>query len=1136
MNLLKSSHRYFCLKGAATCICALLCFVVHSQKPASSYTTLYQQFKNPPASAKPWVLWYWMKGSITKEGITADLEAMKEVGLGGAYLCPVKDTANPPLIQPQVRQLTPRFWEMVKHALKESKRLGLQIAMHTADGFATAGGPWITPELSMQKVVWSEVYVQGGKSFNDTLQKPASYQGYYKDIAVFAFPTLGGADRSTDVIKPKVTSSKADVDPQFLVVKGNTQYFRSSDPCWIQYSFEQSFTTRSITIETDGRNYYANKLWVEASDDGKNFKSIIRLEAPRQGWQDNDAPVTHAIPSTTALYFRFRFDKEGSEPGAEDIDAAKWKPSISIKGIRLSSAARIHQYEGKNGSVWRVSETTSTAQIPDSLCVSPNRIINITDKLDANGRLNWKVPAGEWTIIRMGHTSTGHTNYIGGGGIGLECDKFSSDATRIQFNGWFGEAVKQAGPELAREVLKTLYIDSWECGSQNWSPVFREEFLKRRGYDVVQLLPILAGVPIKTAEASESFLHDVRKTISELIVDKFYTTMAEEAKKVGCEFVSEAVAPTMTSDGMLHFKTVDIPMGEFWLRSPTHDKPNDMLDAIHGAHIYGKKIVQAEAFTQLRMAWDEHPGMLKSIGDRNLALGINRLVFHVFTHNPWLRRKPGMTLDGVGLYFQRDQTWFKQSKAWMDYLQRCQALLQFGKPVTDIAVFTGEELPRRAILPDRLVRALPGIFGAKKVKEEELRLANIGQPMRQIPQGVNHVANMADPENWIDPLRGYTYDSYNPDVLMASKIVGGKIESSAGTSYRLLVLPGAYRMSPTGNVISSTTANKIKELYKDGATILINEPGQQKVKEGAGLKNLIDVLKTPGAKGKIINGPYTDSSFDAIGIGQDLLAIHASGKTIEGLAWTHRQDANNDLYFIANQQDSVLQFNLSLRIKDKVPELWDPLTGEVRKNISWRKEGIRTVIPLQLAPNASVFVVFTSPSNGVVKSVVKNWYSYQNVQSINGSWSVRFDTSFGGPAKPVVFDQLTDWSKHSDSAIQYYSGTAIYSKNFSWNGKAQERLFLSLGKVANIATVRLNGIDCGTAWTYPYSIDITKALKKGNNQLTIEVTNTWANRLIGDLRLPESKRKTWTTAPLRLEGKPLLEAGLLGPVEIVSEN
>jgi len=248
-------------------------------------------------------------------------------------------------------------------------------------------------------------------------------------------------------------------------------------------------------------------------------------------------------------------------------------------------------------------------------------------------------------------------------------------------------------------------------------------------------------------------------------------------------------------------------MGEFWNNSPTHDKPNDMLDAISAAHIYGKNMVQAEAFTTVKMDWSETPATLKALGDRNFALGINKMVLHVFCQNPYTNKKPGVTLDGVGLYYQRDQTWFKQSKAWIDYLARCQALLQQGKPVVDIAVFTGEELPRRSVLPDRLINTLPGIVGKDRVATEAKRLKNENQPLRQKPDGVSNAANMADAENYTNLLNGYSYDSFNPDALQMASVEHGKIVLPTGMSYKLFVLPANMKMNPD-NIISNSSVKK----------------------------------------------------------------------------------------------------------------------------------------------------------------------------------------------------------------------------------------------------------------------------------------------------------------------------------------
>jgi hypothetical protein len=873
---------------------------------------------------------------------------------------------------------------------------------------------------------------------------------------------------------------------------------------------------------------------------------------PRSGWQDAEAAYTHVIPATTARFFRFVFSKSGSEPGAEDLDAAKWKPVLKIAGIELSSEPKIDEYEGKNGEVWRISKRTTSQQIPDKICVPANQILDVTKFMDSTGHLKWKVPSGNWMIIRIGHTSTGHKNETGGGGKGLECDKFNPAAIKVQFDNWFGKMYKKI-PD-ASDVLKIFHVDSWECGSQNWSPVFREEFKKRRGYDLYSYLPVMAGVPVESADLSERFLHDIRETIIELLHDNFYITLANLAHEKGCAFTAESVAPTMVSDGMLHYSAVDIPMGEFWLRSPTHDKPNDMLDAISAGHIYGKQIIQAEAFTELRLMWDEYPGMLKTLQDRNYALGVNKLVYHVFMHNPSLNKKPGMTLDGIGLFFQRDQTWWKQGKAWVDYAKRCQALLQVGRPVTDIAVFTGEEIPRRAVLPDRLVTTLPGIFGKTTVNEEKKRLLNLGVPIKESPRGVFHSANIITTEHWSDPLRGYAYDSYNKDALLHfSKVENGEIELKGGAKYKLLVLPGDRKMSPNAGWMSVEVARKLKEMVEDGATLLVDKKPHNSIslynhkatdKELNFIVNSIWNHKKENkkfgftswkvGKGRVVQTPFEANSFKALGIERDFIATDLSGKPVEGIAWTHRAAPGLDIYFISNQQNKEREVELSLRIEGREPELWDAVTGETMTAKTWQFKKGRTLLPIKLAANGSIFIVMKKATKKQSANNDKNWIETTKVQKIEGPWTVAFDANMGGPQKPVIFKTLMDWSKHEDSSIRYYSGMATYTKTFFWDTSKikNKSIYLNLSKVANMAEVIINGMNCGIAWTDPFRVNITKALHQGKNELSIEVVNTWRNRLIGDHHLPEDKRITHTNAPYRLNGQPLLEAGLIGPVSI----
>lgn len=468
-----------------------------------------------------------------------------------------------------------------------------------------------------------------------------------------------------------------------------------------------------------------------------------------------------------------------------------------------------------------------------------------------------------------------------------------------------------------------------------------------------------------------------------------------------------------------------------------------------------------------------------------------------------------MTLDGVGLYFQRDQTWFKQSKVWIDYLTRCSALLQLGKPVVDIAVFTGEEVPRRSLLPDRLVSTLPGIFGKEKVEAEKKRLANEEQPLRQIPDGVTHSANIADPEDWIDPLNGYAYDSFNPDVLMQMKVLNGRVVTPGGASYKLLVIPGKTSMNPNG-ILSTAVQNKLKQLANAGAKIIT---GKEYMHLFASNKNVVAV-------------PYTNNSFEKLGLEKDV-AIEGDNHSI---AWTHRKYGDADIYFISNQSNDAWQGTIKFRIKDKTLQIADAVKGQIMGLGSNAGNGY---LLLSIAPGASYFYIFRKPI-----PQQKNHSSFVSGEPIlydlsSKGWKVQFDKSFGGPEKSIELPQLKSWTEFADSSIKYYSGTAIYSNEFEWSaGKTNKRVIFKFDAIYNIATIKVNGIDCGTLWTPPYTIDVSKAIRQGENKIEIKVANTWHNRLIGDNLLPPAKRIIWTTAPFRLKDKPLLPAGLVGDVKL----
>ena len=947
------------------------------------------------------------------------------------------------------------------------------MGIHICDGFALAGGPWISPEESMQKIVFSEdlfvgsiqdmVHRKGGL----ILSRPEGVDGYYEDIATFAIPLTRlsfhpfpyNFDLLRDLEKVPVIMSPT-------MTRNAKGIFAASEPAWIQFDLGAQRLFTNIEIAANGTNMQAQRMIVEVSDDGVDFRPIKQLVPPRQGWQNYDYNTTFTLPPTEARYWRLSWTPKRTEPGSEDLDAAKWRPRLGLKNAMFYSQPRIDNWEGKAGYVWRIAPAANPKELPDSICWQQREIAQLT--LDGDRVTGYTLQSMDnstyiYRIVRIGHTSTGYTNATAGGAKGLECDKFSSEAVSKQVDSWFG-LFKQR-PHA--DVVKYLHVDSWECGSQNWSRNFAQEFKARRGYDLIPWLPVMIGIPIESAVKSDQVLRDVRLTINNLINEKFFTTVRQKAREYGVLLSSESVAPTMVSDGMDHFKYVDVPMGEYWLNSPTHDKPTDMLDAISGAHVYGKNIVQAEGFTEVRGVWDETPASIKALLDRNFALGMNRLFFHVNTHNPWLDRKPGMTLDGIGLFFQRDQTWFPEAKPFVDYITRCQTLLQQGKPVVDIAVYTGDEMPSRALTPDRLVPMLPGLFGAERVASERKRLANVGQPMEESPVGVWHSAGILDLKDWINPLHGYQYDSMNKDALLTQPF-----------NYKVLVIP-------TNILVSKEAKEKIDQLRHQGVLI--------------------------------IDKPYKESAFEKVS--PDVVLP-------EGIAYTHRTGEGEDIYFLSNQTDKEQTFKPVFRQNNGKAVVYDPLTDE-----SYDYQDTIT-----LPAYGSLFVSYRqSDYSHAGNKIFPRWEQNIPTLGINSEpWTVFFREA----GLTIKTQQLFDWSQHEDDRIRYFSGHARYTTTWKLkkNEVPQGRAWLSFPNVKDIAHVWINGKDCGIAWTAPYEVEITGALKKGKNTIEIEVVNTWHNALRGLDAGKAPYEGIWTNAKYRTKGDDLLPAGLLAEPMILKEQ
>ena len=832
------------------------------------------------------------------------------------------------------------------------------------------------------------------------------------------------------------------------------------------------------------------RLKVETSQDGETFSHLMTFVPARQGWQNGNMPSTYALPQTSGpqpRYYRFSWTPEGTEPGSEDLDAAKWKPTLRLKSLVFHQQPRIHHWEGKAANVWRVAQETTDEQLPGRLCTPLDKIIRL--EVSADGTLLTELPEGRYRILNMGHISTGQTNETAGGGKGLECDKFSAKAVNKLIDNWFTKFTELP----SGHVVKYLHVDSWECGCQNWSETFAQEFMRRRGYDLMPWLPVMAGVPVVSAAETERVLRDIRLTINDLVNDNFFATVRDRAHAMGMGFSSESIAPTMVADGIDHYRYADFPMGEYWLNSPTHDKPNDMLDAISGGHVYGKRIIQAEGFTEVRGVWDETPANIKTLLDRNFAMGMNRLFFHVNAHNPWMDRRPGMTLDGIGLFFQRDQTWFAESRPFVDYITRCSALLQQGRPVQDIAVFTGEEMPRRSVLPERLVDILPGIFGQERVNSERVRRENKGCPMVESPVNVNHSAGIVDTKDWCDALHGYQYDSFNPDVLMRlSKAEDGCMTLPGGARYRVVVLPGRRPMDPSFTGYSESVMQKIRELRDAGVVV--------------------------------VDKPYTAADFSQYGLERDAVIP-------DNMAYAHRSAETGEIYFVSNQLDE--KRDVEMRFRDTAQGEWyiyDAVSNTLSQPSS--ESVVRTV----MQPGGSCFVIYPKGSIGNVLSCLPSQPLAttpvaETRKPVTIPLTGPFTLTFAESGVEKTITSLYSWSDSEDIRERFFSGHGRYTTTVKVR-RPQADMVLQLGTVRDIAHVWVNGIDCGIAWTAPYTVAIGHALRRGTNTIEIEVVNTWANALRGMDEGTPPYDGIWTNARYRMKSPHLLPAGLLGPVAI----
>lgn len=774
---------------------------------------------------------------------------------------------------------------------------------------------------------------------------------------------------------------------------------------------------------------------------------------------------------------------------------------------------------------------------PPHFCRSDS-VVDLSKNLDPSGRLRWQAPDGEWVILRFGHSvmqaySQGHLKLCGPNDEGYEVDPLRSDVMDKHFAETAGKVLEDVGPLAGMtKTLQYFHIDSWEIGKPNWTLKFRGEFKHRRGYDMLPFMSALAGESVDNPEVTARFMEDFNRTLSDLVVENYYGRLAVLSHQHGIGTHPESEGPELQwEDSLRALGTGDIPMAEYWGRVTQpdgyilFDSPSERrwMDGLKGAaaagHIYGKHIVQAEAFTVVSaIDWSDYPFALKDIGDRAFCEGINRNVLCFYVHQPDPDAIPGYEWPRVGMKIDRNVTWFSMSHAWLRYLSRCQFMFQRGRFVADACYFYGEGVP-------------------------------------------NYVSGR---ESMNPPLpAGYDCDSIDAEALLNRMTVqDGRLHLPGGLSYRILVMPHRpWSMPPSLDFISVNTypgpgnglpvgfsaavLRKVKELVENGATILgpkpVRAPGLKNYPHSdTEVRQLADAIwgdATQDAgerrlrKGRVVWGKRIEDIFNQDEVVPDF-TFHGNRPWVD-LRYIHYSVDGAECYFISNQMLRDEKVDCTFRVSGLQPELWDAVTGEVRSLHEFHSNQGRTTVPLEFAPRQSFFVLFRKPSKSHLSSGnrTKNFSNAEVVRKIEGPWEVSFDPRWGGPAT-IKFDRLQDWTERPEEGIRYYSGTARYKKTFDIPEKTKwVRLFLDLGTVNYVASVRLNGMGLGIVWTAPWRVEITGAVRSHGNNLEIDVVNLWPNRLIGDAKLPPENRFTKTN--VRPDpGWQLFPSGLLGPVAL----
>ena len=1075
---------------------------------AQTADPLAADFRSPPASARPRVWWHWMNGNISQDGIDRDLAWMKRIGIAGvqnfdaSFGPSAGPMSTPQVVQKRLVFLTPEWRDAFRHAVERADSLGMEFAIAGSPGWSESGGPWVKPEQAMKKLVWSETTVEGGRPVRGPLHAPPSISGpfqdigaggpatelpqgvpasFYRDAAVVAYRA---PEAEAPAPAPRVTSSSP-VDAAMLQdgdLNHVTQLaFAPGAESWVQFDYGQPQTIRALRVVTAkaggildfGATTPAGR--VEISQDGERFDRLADL--PTDGAEEQ----TIAFPAVTARYFRVVFlPRRPTE--ATRVLGGPLPTTHGIAELSFETAARVHRFEDKGG--WAPTAGLAgqpTPPVSADAVVRRADVVDLTGRLSADGSLDWTPPPGRWVILRFGYSLTGRQNHPASPeGTGLEVDKLNRRHVTDYANAYLGEYESTVGHDLiGRRGVQAMITDSWEAGAQNWTEDMIAQFRQRRGYDPRPWLPALAGRVVESAQASDAFLWDFRETIGDLIADNHYGALSDALHARGMRRYGESheTGRAFIGDGMQVKKSADVPMGATWAATAPGNDPfsydADVRESASVAHIYGQNLVAAESFTTADNPFGYSPETLKPVADRMLANGLNRFVIHTSVHQPVETPGPGMTLAVFGQWFTRKETWAEQAGPWIDYLSRSSLLLQQGRFVADIAYFYGED----GNITERFGKGMPTIPA------------------------------------------GYPYDFINADALVNQlSVKDGRLVTPSGMSYRVLAIdPGVTRMTVP-------VLRKLRDLTAAGATVIGARPQETPslADDPAEFQRLADA---------VFGGP--GGAAHPADLAQGLAALQLAPDVDDGgsgLRYVHRALADGDLYFVSNPEAKAKAVDLSFRIAGKAAEIWRADSG-AGAAASYRTQGARTIVPLQLTANDAVFVVFRAPGPPQRQVPAE---TTTTLATLAGPWRIVFPVAEGAPA-PIDAGKMSSWTESGDPKVRYFSGTATYAATFTapagWR-KGRGRLVLDLGEVKNLAQARVNGRSVGIAWKPPFVLDVTDAVRPGRNRLEIGVTNLWPNRLIGDRQPGAKDLKVFASFDPFPPGAPLLPSGLLGPVTL----